>query len=348
LISIGHYRMESRKSQSCLRKALVALFLLGIAGCGAKRLAHEHADMRQALLKLYEEQVLDNLIRAHNNRAIVQLDYSNVIGTLTESLGVETVGAASSLDNSFAQKPASGGNEPLKSFPIDKVIGGSFSAKASSSQALQMALTAQPAILTSEIYNAYLDYLRKFPNCLVKQDPDKEPPSRDEVHCAQWFGEHYYYVPSSCGYEFFQLYLATTVQRDTTTVPTAFEFTIVFSEEPVAEGSGYMVPIRLSGRLPNDSGKLKLVMDGKQRSFDVQPDPATAESTLTNRLILLYQPSRPGDPSVADFIRLLQDKKAKIVLARHFPGNTKTSDIIQDIRSQLELLRLQQQLQTQP
>src|SRR5262245_43917779 len=70
------------------RRKLTALVLLVAVcgpGCRARQLQKDQDHMRCALLDLYTNQVMDNLVRAHNGMPIVQLDYSDVTATVTHT-----------------------------------------------------------------------------------------------------------------------------------------------------------------------------------------------------------------------------------------------------------------------
>src|SRR5438046_1026750 len=66
-----------------MRLAFVSLLIALISGCAVYDLHRDQDQMRQALLDLYTDQIMDNLIRASNGMPIVQLDYSNATGTIT-------------------------------------------------------------------------------------------------------------------------------------------------------------------------------------------------------------------------------------------------------------------------
>src|SRR5262249_56683326 len=67
-----------------LRRALLAV-LCGLltSGCAVHALHKDQDQIRCALLDLYTNQVLDNLVRAANGMPIIQLDYTQAQGTIT-------------------------------------------------------------------------------------------------------------------------------------------------------------------------------------------------------------------------------------------------------------------------
>src|SRR6516164_8089761 len=80
-----------------------ALCLCG-PGCRSAQLRHDQDCMRTALLDLYTNQIMDNLIRAYNGYPIVQLDYSDITGAVTHNSNASHGGNQSleTLRNEFA------------------------------------------------------------------------------------------------------------------------------------------------------------------------------------------------------------------------------------------------------
>src|SRR5258708_623877 len=52
-------------------------------GCVVPELRNDQDKIRSALLDLYTNQIIDNLIRASDGMPIIQLDYTNATGTVT-------------------------------------------------------------------------------------------------------------------------------------------------------------------------------------------------------------------------------------------------------------------------
>ena len=60
--------------------------LTGTSGCLARQIAKDGTDFRQALLDMYTDQAMDNLIRARNNMPFVQVAYRNLLVQDTDKL----------------------------------------------------------------------------------------------------------------------------------------------------------------------------------------------------------------------------------------------------------------------
>src|SRR5260370_20448269 len=77
------------------RRSLAILAITGLLlfpGCRAHQLASDQNQFRQILTTMYEDQLMDNLIRAKTRMPLLQLDYSNITGTVSDS-GVASFGA---------------------------------------------------------------------------------------------------------------------------------------------------------------------------------------------------------------------------------------------------------------
>jgi hypothetical protein len=74
------------------RRPLLLLMCAAIvaAGCNAHRLRHEHQALRGQVIALYENQILDNLVRSRRCDVLVHLNYSDFTGesrTFVEAAG---------------------------------------------------------------------------------------------------------------------------------------------------------------------------------------------------------------------------------------------------------------------
>lgn len=90
--------------QSAKHIVTLSLVLQGI-GCVATQHEFEQTAIRRTVLNLYEEQVMDNLIRVYNLRPIIQMRYSGITGEIKQtaagSLGGSQQDAAGAITNMF-------------------------------------------------------------------------------------------------------------------------------------------------------------------------------------------------------------------------------------------------------
>ena len=171
---------------------------------------------------------MDNLIRARLCLPIVQLDYSNITGTMTQTLSGSGGQSFSGLANTFARVPSVAADPVTASFPIQTGNTNMWTYSLGAMQMAQLTITAQPVNNLDRIYTAYKEYAndRQF---LV--DRPRKP--HELVHLQRtWFvhnkGPTTYWIPDSRKEDFFTLYLLTTVSRQQpTTVPTYQETSVV-------------------------------------------------------------------------------------------------------------------------
>src|SRR5262245_15823201 len=57
--------------------------LAGCSGCAAQRVHRDQNQIRDVLLDLYTDKLIDNLIRAYNGQPFIQVDYANLGSTVT-------------------------------------------------------------------------------------------------------------------------------------------------------------------------------------------------------------------------------------------------------------------------
>src|SRR5262249_24826253 len=79
--------MDCRATRSSASRALlVVTTCLGMAGCQSARIAEQGIGLHEALVKMYDDQVWDSLIRAKQNRPFVLLNYTELFGQDAEQV----------------------------------------------------------------------------------------------------------------------------------------------------------------------------------------------------------------------------------------------------------------------
>src|SRR5690349_3554004 len=79
-----------RSFSTCLsapRWFLASVSLLFVTGCQDARIAGQGIGFREALVKMYDDEVWDSLIRAKQNRPFVLLNYTEVFAQDAEQIG---------------------------------------------------------------------------------------------------------------------------------------------------------------------------------------------------------------------------------------------------------------------
>lgn len=340
-----------------MRCTLILLIGLTIfAGCRAAQLGSDQRDMRGTLLALYENQLIDNLVRARKGLPFVHIDYGKIVGSIkhTGTAGFEFSGT--NTTNSLTAGGA--GITGVDSQVVKPSVGGQ--------QINDLTLTGEPVLQNDAVYEAYAEYAAR-PDFLMgpqkKLPPDKDAEgvlNPDGALLAQESSDGYYWIPRKQADGLRDLFLATTVMRQAKVIQTKTLRTKIVSlvltapttqstTAPTSQPGKYLVILRLADQVRNQPGILRVPIGGAETVFDFEPAPFIDEGDLTNRVVLVVNSSQ--FPDVKALALLLEDKpailapKAKPVSGKSpiptqflFPQPSTTQD---DIRLQLELLRLQ-------
>jgi hypothetical protein len=309
---------------------------LGLVGCRSAQLGNDQADMRQTLLRLYEEQVLDNLIRAKEKYPIVQVDYSNMTGTMNQ--------VASTNVGSSMTRVTNTPSNALTSFFI-RTVTWVANFGASASETANLTMTGQPVIAVDSVYQEYIDALAQDPDLIAKLGKDKTLDSKD-YHLKREFQGDTWYVPAAKKDAFFKLYLATTVQRQTK-LPIKIDVdTTVLAVGKIERLSPTQsrLQLLLKDKIANDSGRLTVFISGVgESSFTYQPRPDIPDGKPTDQVFLNNDESQPPVLKGEDLAKALANKSVRLKNDTFLPGVAPPPAVPNEsIRSQLELLRLQQ------
>jgi len=164
------------------RIAVAALVLTTLVGCRAQQLQQDQDAIRTSVMDMYTNQIMDNLVRAHNGYPFVQMQYESITGTIGHD---GSVGA---------------GMADFGSRLMNISLGGS--------QRNVLTVTANPVTDNDAVYLAYLDFVRpREGNFYCTCDP----PPCGAAHVSVCCDEMYYWVPADKKHEFLRLALATSV-----------------------------------------------------------------------------------------------------------------------------------------
>jgi hypothetical protein len=286
----------------------VAIMLFGITFCGcAVHQAHKDHDLiRNTLLELYTNQIMDNVIRTANGMPIIQLDYTNAAAqvTITNSLGGSD-NQVTTASNVFAL--------PAASLQATRTIVTTLMGNISNMNTNQISITAVPVTTSNEVYDAYIRFLDAEKHPGILQVSHERPPPGTAHICRKCDGK-YYWIPIVYRKEFFELALATTAQRGTVLqAPDSF-FTVTLNptpqeiDNPTFPGSGKVLIFDIGKQtIPIDLGYLVLDSDKAGTQFKIQAVvPATAAgspSPSTATTLHVYVPNEPKN------LRLDKDEK---------------------------------------
>lgn len=348
-------------------------------GCATNRVASDQDCLRQAVLDLNTNQIMDNLIRLDKGLPVVHIDYSQLTGQVTD-----TVTAEGDLENTVDHMTGVG-----TMITVARELKNVWTGKLTGSQANQVSVTGQPVTNDPTVYNAYLAFYAK-PGRLMKT-PEPPPPGAailarcaevgcDDLGCGGHKHRHgrgcrkpevmYYWVPCAYKDDFRELALyAVALRGQVQAVPDYFTATIVGVEDDKEIKDGKTVQVEmtivLDQEVPNSLGVLIATIKGRLyeraellvRAFPGKPPaqplgPGRPETIVTtDRLRLIFvSGEQPGAVNATreEAISDLAKQAVKIKFSQFSPAVPKTSDLLQQIRNQLELIRLGQQLQRVP
>jgi hypothetical protein len=229
---------------------------LALVGCRAAQIASDQDRMRQALLDLYTNQLMDNLIRAKNGYPLLQMQYTNITGQITQDTN-GSVGDTKTATN----------ESTLSSFK--HTFANAFAWGAGAKQSNQLAITGNPVVDHNEVYDAYMQFVTT-PGWFIESC---DPPPACAAHIVREKDGVFYWVPKEHAAEFLRLSLVTTVQRGQPLhVPQQFECTILdatlISSDPARKT--HTILLELSDAIPNDNGLMTAAIKDKVYEMPIE------------------------------------------------------------------------------
>lgn len=325
---------------------LAVLTLVTLGGCRAQQLQHDQDSIRVAVMDMYTNQIMDNLVRAHNGYPFVQMQYKSITGT---------VGHDGSIGASMAD---------FGSRLMNISLGGG--------QTNQLTVTANPVIDNDAVYLAYVDFVRPEAGNFVSTC---EPPPCGAAHISVYCDDMHYWVPAGKKHEFLRLSLATSVmskgggikipQSYTTTVNGLSDLkglndlTVTRAAADVASvskkfGVPYELKVRFEDFIPASVGTLTCEVNGKEENFALAPivvtsepeEGATSEGQATNFLKISWKYGDRSDHikvAPAELAKALIGQTVKVDIPKYRPGFGTTGDVLGALQHEMHLFRLNQQ-----
>ncbi len=324
-------------------RSVVVMVLLGGLGCArVPTLREDQRDIRTALIDLYTDQILDNLTRAKKLLPMLHVDYSKMTGTVDTTIRGKATASADWNDKDFGLRPAGATPPATGSVPEVASSRRTLALEGEGSRKATLNVTGDPVISNRSLYRAYLDFVRR-PERFVESNSD----GVEEAHVGRWSDGVYYYVPRRFAAEFMNLYLDTTVARVTTGPSRAVEYYEVMirvvkprdGPAEVVPGNRTLLEMELDRGIPNASGWMSAVVNGTVREFSVQPLVGAPAGAPTSKLLLLVN-APPGSQAVLDLTRSIPQERVRIYLDGYLPPPDPTSQVLEDIRHELELQRI--------
>jgi hypothetical protein len=247
-------RLSPRRTTRVL---LLALCTVPLAGCLARQVECDGKQFRQALIGMYTDQVMDNLIRAYNNQPFVQLEYSD----LTVQGDQKAIAAADVKQQiQTARQP---GVLLTVAMAAVRTLANTYDLFFAGTRAKTLTFKADPVTEENDVYSSYIAFAHN-PALFVAS----EAAPACEAHIARRCGHTYYWVPKEAGPAFLEHCMRTTFQRGTEpAVPTAvaYERQIVSVEQVKLvgpkEGDAINAYIVLNDPVPNGPGVLAVALE---------------------------------------------------------------------------------------
>jgi hypothetical protein len=306
---------------------VASLCAVPLSGCAVRELRHDQDKIRCALLDLYTNQIMDNLVRASNGMPIIQIDYTNATGTITakETAGLSETTATTS-SNVFTAAAA-------RSLVVTRTILGTALGTAGVEHTNQVAVTGTPVTTANEVYDAYLEFLSLPGSLQVTCDP----PPEGAAHICKQCDKKYYWVPAEFKYQFLRLSLLTTAQRGKSLLAPDEFYSVtlqkIVSQEESKTKKGVFVP--------NDTGRLEYTEGNKTIALEVAEfdDDNPKRVSDTDQIVVFFDPEVTGKKTPAD---LKLPLGARIYLRHNRPTPPTTSDLLNRVEFQLQQIQFNQ------
>jgi hypothetical protein len=327
------------------RLLVIAVALVGLLpiGCLHRQVARDGIGSRQAVLDVYTDQIMDNLIRARKGLPFVQLTYRDILVQDLDSVNAgvgDTIG--SEADKSFGAVLFTG---------VVRKWTNSLAPTAAAKRDRTISFHADPVTDKNDIYEYYLAFASD-PTLLVESDSKPEGP----VHIARRCGKTWYYVPCEAAGVFLQLALKTTFMRGPEKLPGPdyFEANIqnVVIDKEASKGKAMYGYVIFDRNIKNDDGFMIVTLtDKRQFRFDLfrltRDVPKVGDINVGGKLKPLGDDANvfvvswnQENTHVTD--ENLRNGKAKIYLQHYAPPPPPPIADLQRLNDNLDQIRLNQ------
>jgi hypothetical protein len=311
------------------------LFLVLSSGCLARQVGNDGVDLRAAVLNMYTDQALDNLIRARNNLPFVQLSYSKLQVNNDNKLKAMMTGGAANFTYGHTVTPTAA--SPLARFTTLVMFAGAFPFSATDTGDRSLTFHADPITDQNFIYEEYLQFANT-----EGQFIDSDCPPAGPVHCMRKCGNRWYWVPLEARDAFLALVLKTAFGDDPAG-PTIYWDTTIASVVPIpipgASGNSRTYAVTFNDAVPYDNGVMFVTLkNGCKFELAVQeaplPPPSGQPASPVPMVTKVYtQSSEPLDG--------LEGAAVRLFLTSH--PNTKSKPApTQNIQNTLDAIRVNQ------
>jgi hypothetical protein len=309
------------------------LAVVGGSGCLSRQLATDGIGLRQAILDMYTEQVMDNLIRARTNMPFVQLKYSTI-----QANDVQDMSLQETIDHSISTA------SNLVTGAATRTILNDFKTVGNGDLKRTMNFTCDPITDQNDIYRKYLAFAND-PGLFMSSETKPACP----VHIMRKCGKCYYWVPLEAGPAFLNLCLQTTFMRgqDAVAVPAAVVVKVadIVNATPVSSRHIMNATFVFDKPVPNGPAALYVdLADGRSFRINLWPisqDPQGKHLDLgqpTNRLDAQWSTAADDHaPSITE----MKGRSARFYSSDFPPEPGPAPPNLQEINNNLNTIRTQ-------
>jgi hypothetical protein len=277
----GQCILSSHERDYQMKRISLVLMLLvivpALAGCRSQQLQRDQVAIRETLLDLETNQIMDNLIRIRNNMPILHVDYNKLISKVTQKRSGEVGGSYQDV--------------------IAGAITRGFSPEVSGEQNQELSMEGEPIRGKPEIYLAYIDYAKKDDYlCVTSYEPTDA-----QSHLCVKKGDLYFWVPMKRAHDFFELSVQVMgLRQDLSTeleplILTILGVTGTYPELPLSDDQveeGYVCDMTIKLSAPLDMNQVTtgvVLVAGNIIELVLLPNPNTSLGQPTDELRIEYE-----------------------------------------------------------
>jgi hypothetical protein len=311
--------------------------LLGLtSGCLARQVAEDGNGIRQALVAMYTDQALDNLVRAYESRPFVQLKYSMLSVKDTDDLMATGAGGEADFGTSAVTDLTKAGTAR---FTNGRSFAGKFPVSSTGERDRVMSFHADPVIDQTYIYDDYLKFAHD-PKQFVASPVKPSCP----VYLCKNCGAMWYWIPIEAGPAFLQLIVDTSFAPPPAAPAEVYYDATITGFDPQLDVNKKVVPfhyvLTLSKAVPNDDGIIQVVLkDGRKPwlpAFRLQQD-GLPDGAPTKLILTQFNPTTLASDAQSQLVG-----SAILFFSQHFPNvSAKAAADNQKVLDALEAIRLQ-------
>ncbi len=328
---------------------LLSIFVMTCSGCLADQVARDGSNLRTAILEIYTDQIMDNLVRAKTGQPFVQLTFSTIQVQDVDSL-------SGTAENTNTYEQTTNKNAPAVLATLAYKLTNAMKLSSTAKRDRTMSFKADPVTDKNDIYESYLEFAHN-PSYFIASCED---PKCNAHVCVKRCGT-YYWVPKEFADAFQQLCMKTTFMRgpETTPPPVYWEREVldVYVFSRVAEDKtdpDNIIPMRVNAAIkfeappiPNvDGSMLAKLDDGRKINLPLQRLDTTipvdskvkANEVETQWLKASWFPALTG----FDVENIRKVGKVKILLPTKPPPFVTPSTELKKINDNLDSIRLNQ------